>query len=46
MDFSMWGYLGFTIALGVVFAGIIIYNYMPSRKKNVEEPKYRMLQDD
>lgn len=46
MDASIWEYLFFTITLGVVFAGIIIYNYMPSRKNTVEEPKYRMLQDD
>lgn len=46
MDASMWGYLFFTLVLGGVFAGIIVYNYMPSRKSSVEEPKYRMLQDD
>jgi cbb3-type cytochrome oxidase subunit 3 len=44
--FSIWTYLGFTVLLGVVFIGIIIYYYSPGRKKKVENPKYRMLDDD
>jgi cbb3-type cytochrome oxidase subunit 3 len=46
MGISVWAYFFFTVLLGAVFAGIIAYNYMPSRKRAVEEPKYRMLQDD
>lgn len=39
-------YLGFTVFLGIIFLGIIFYYYAPRRKKKVEEPKYRMLDDD
>lgn len=46
MEISGWAYFLFTVLLGAVFAGIIFYNYRPSRKRAVEEPKYRMLQDD
>jgi cbb3-type cytochrome oxidase subunit 3 len=46
MGTSIWAYFLFTVLLGAVFAGIVLYNYRPSRKRAVEEPKYRMLQDD
>ena len=39
-------YLIYGIILVVVFAGIVIYFYTPKRKDKVEEPKYRMLDDD
>jgi cbb3-type cytochrome oxidase subunit 3 len=41
MSFLLYG-----IALVVVFAGIIFYNYSKKRKDYVEEAKYRMLDDD
>ncbi len=46
MTFSGLAYLIFTIILATVFAGIIFYYYNPKRKKQVEEPKHRMLDDD
>jgi cytochrome c oxidase cbb3-type subunit 3 len=36
----------FTLLLAAIFAGIIFYYYNPVRKKEVEEPKYRMLSDE
>jgi cytochrome c oxidase cbb3-type subunit 3 len=36
----------FTVVLAAIFAGIIFYYYNPGRKKEVEEPKYRMLRDE
>jgi cbb3-type cytochrome oxidase subunit 3 len=39
-------YLAFTIVLAVVMAGIMLYYFNPKRKKEVEEPKYRMLDDE
>lgn len=46
MDWEVWAYFIFTVTLVVVFVGIIIHYYRPGRKKRVEEPKYRMLDDD
>ncbi len=46
MDWRVWTYLGFGTALVVTFLWIIIHYYRPQRKKNVETPKYRMLEDD
>ena len=39
-------YLTFTLLLAVVLAGIVAYYYGRRRFDRVEEPKYRMLQDD
>jgi len=39
-------YLMFTLLLAVVLAGIVAYYYGRRRFDRVEEPKYRMLQDD
>lgn len=39
-------YLLCGIVLVAVFAGIIVYFYSPRRKKKVEEPKYRVFEDD
>lgn len=46
MVFSAWAYFGFTLALFLVFVGIIVYYFSPKRKSRVEEPKYMMLDDD
>ncbi|NTU58062.1 MAG: cbb3-type cytochrome c oxidase subunit 3 [Chlorobiaceae bacterium] len=46
MNFQIIAYTGFTFILATVFAGIIIYYYNPKRKKEVEEPKHRMLRND
>lgn len=45
-DFGALAYLGFTIALAVVLGGIAYFNYKPSRREAVEEPKFRMLDDN
>lgn len=45
-SWSPLAYLLFTGAMLAVLAGIAIYNYMPSRKRVVEDPKYRMLDDN
>jgi cbb3-type cytochrome oxidase subunit 3 len=46
MEWSLWAYFGFTLVLGIIFLGIIIYYYTPKRMRKIEEPKYRMLKDD
>ena len=46
MSFSAWAYFFFTVLLGVIFTGIIVYYYSRKRVERVEAPKYRMLADD
>jgi len=46
VNFSQLAYLLFTLFLALIFSGIIFYYYNPKRKKQVEEPKHRMLDDD
>jgi cbb3-type cytochrome oxidase subunit 3 len=46
MSCSAWAYFGFTVLLGVVFAGIIAHYYSRNRRDTVEAPKYRMLTED
>ena len=46
MSFSAWAYFFFTVLLGVIFAGIIVYYYSRKRRETVEAPKYRMLADE
>lgn len=41
-----WAYLIFGTTLVVLFTWIIVHFYRPRRKDRVEEPKYRMLEDD
>jgi len=45
-ELSPWTYFIFTALLAAVFLGIIIYYYTPRRRKKVEDPKYRMLDDE
>jgi len=46
MGLKAWLYFGFTSLLVAVFIGIIVYYYRAKRKHRVEEPKYRMLDED
>ncbi len=46
MDWHGWAYLIFGATLVITFIWIILHYYRPKRKKKVEEPKYRMLEDD
>ncbi len=46
MSTKAWMYLIFIVTLCLLFAGIILYYYWPSRKDRVESPKYKMLEDD
>lgn len=46
MNFEQIAYTLFTFSLAAIMAGIIAWYYNPKRKKEVEEPKYRMLRDD
>jgi cbb3-type cytochrome oxidase subunit 3 len=46
MNFQSIAYTVFTFVLAAVMAGIIAYYYNPARRKEVEEPKHRMLRDD
>ncbi len=39
-------YLGTTVLLFLIFALIVIRTYSGKRKEKMEEPKYRMLDDD
>jgi len=41
-----WLYFGFTLLLVGVLVGIMIFYFQEKRKKKVEEPKYRMLDDE
>jgi len=46
MSGAAWGYLLFTVTLGVLFAGIIVHYFRKDRRDKVESPKHRMLEDD
>jgi hypothetical protein len=46
MQIKAWLYFGFTTALVVVLAGIMIYFFRGKRKDKVEAPKYKMMEDD
>ena len=46
MDTASACYLGFTIALFLVFAGIVLRTLSPKRREEGEQAKYRMLDDD
>lgn len=46
MGLKAWLYFGFTALLAAVLAGIMVYYFRSKRKERVEEPKYRMLDDD
>jgi cbb3-type cytochrome oxidase subunit 3 len=46
MDWKALVYYGFSIVLIVAFIGIVIYFFRAERKTKVEEPKYRMLDED
>ena len=39
-------YLGVTILLFVIFAAIVLRTYSAKRHAKVEEPKFRMMDDD
>lgn len=43
---SGWVFLAFTLILFFVFVGIVLHYYNPKKKKKVEEPKYRMFDED
>ncbi len=40
------GYFLFGLALSVTFLAIIVYYYGRKRHRQVEAPKYKMLEDD
>ncbi len=46
MDTTGLLYLAVTIGLFAIFAGIVIYTCSRKRKKRLEEPKHRMLEED
>lgn len=46
MGLKAWLYFGFTSILAAAFASVIVYYFRARRKDRVEEPKYRMLDDD
>lgn len=46
MDWASLAYLAVTIGLFVIFAAIVIRTYSSNRKKRIEDPKHRMLDDD
>jgi Cbb3-type cytochrome oxidase component FixQ len=46
MDWASLFYLGVTFGLFLLFAAIAIRTYSRKRKKDLEEPKHRMLDDD
>ena len=46
MDWASILYLGVTFVLFAVFAVIVTRTYSRKRKKKLEEPKHRMLDDE
>ena len=46
MQWSGWIYFGGTVALFIAFVVAVVYYFSPKRKAKVEDPKYRMLEDD
>ncbi|PLX76151.1 MAG: CcoQ/FixQ family Cbb3-type cytochrome c oxidase assembly chaperone [Desulfuromonas sp.] len=46
MDWGSIFYLGVTFGLFAIFVGIVIRTYSKKRSNKLEEPKYRMLDDD
>jgi len=46
MDTSGFLYIGITFGLFAVFAIIVIRTYSRKRRKTLEKPKHRMLEDD
>ena len=46
MNIQTVAYSLFTLVLAAIFAGIVFYYFNPRRKKEVEEPKYRMLSEE
>jgi cbb3-type cytochrome oxidase subunit 3 len=45
-NISGWIYFAITTLLFIVFVGIVIYYFSPRRKQKVEDPKYKMLDDE
>jgi cbb3-type cytochrome oxidase subunit 3 len=39
-------YIGLTLVLFVIFGAIVIRVYRPGRRKQMEDPKHRMLDDE
>lgn len=46
MNWLAFASLSFGAALVVLFIWIMIHFYRPGRKEHVEEPKYKMLDDN
>jgi len=46
MDTATLCYLGSTLLLFLVFAGIVLRTLNPKRKQRGESAKYRMLEED
>jgi hypothetical protein len=46
MDLATLFYLGVTIGLFAIFAVLVLRTYSRKRKKQMEEPKHRMLDED
>ena len=46
MDWASLLYLGVTFALFAVMAVIVYRTYRRDRRQKLEDPKYRMLDDD
>ena len=46
MQWSGWIYFGMTVLLFIAFIVAVVYYYSPKIKTRVEEPKFRMLDDD
>ena len=40
-----WGILAMSIAMFIIFGGFLLWGIKSSQFKDVEEPKYKMLQD-
>lgn len=46
MTWAGWLYLAITCGLFLIFAAIVVRTLRRQRKERLEEPKYRMLDDE
>ncbi|MDO8282102.1 MAG: cbb3-type cytochrome c oxidase subunit 3 [Thermodesulfovibrionia bacterium] len=46
MNMQTAAYFLFGLSMVIIFGVIIVYYYSKKRQKKIEEPKFRMLDDD
>ncbi len=46
MGVDDWAYLAFGLLLSAALVSVVVHYFSRKRKKGIEEPKYKMLDDD